>query len=238
MDELLTPREAAAKLRCSIKTLNGHVASGELRYVQIGQGKKRPRRRFTRSDLEALIQHQTREESLCLSSKTVGRHTRRFFGSTKATTRRAAEAVERAEREKARALVAAEQAASTSLRLDDIAGRYWQEIGQHHAAAANTWKQIERLVEFFGNDKLITEITGDDVAKLVAWRRGHRVERGGKKGALIGAFTVNTTEQLKKLFTRAKAWGVRRSPRRCAKSCGRCAGIIGSSSSPMSRVEL
>jgi integrase len=134
---------------------------------------------------------------------------RRFFGSTKATTKRQAEAVERAEREKARALVAAERVASTSLRLDDVAGRYWQEIGQHHAVAANTWKQLERLNEFFGNGKLITEISGDDVARLVAWRRGHRVERGGKRGALIGPFTVNdTTEQLKKLFTRAKAWGV------------------------------
>jgi integrase len=135
---------------------------------------------------------------------------RRFFGSTKATSKRAAEAVERAEREKARALVAQQEASSLSLRLDDVAGRYWSEIGQHHAAAANTWRLIERLIEFFGRDKLITEITGDDVARLVAWRRGHRVERGGKRGALISPFTVNdTTEQLKKLFTRANTWGVR-----------------------------
>jgi integrase len=135
---------------------------------------------------------------------------RRFFGSTKATTKRAAEAVERTEREKARALIAQEEAARTSLRLDDIAGRYNLEIGQHNAGAANTWKQLERLNDFFGKDKLITEITGDDVAKLVAWRRGHRIERGGKRGALIGPFTVNdTTEQLKTLFTRAKVWGVR-----------------------------
>ena len=56
---------------------------------------------------------------------------------------------------------------------------------------------MERLIEFFGKDKLITEITGDDVAKLVAWRRGHRIERGGKIGALVGPFTVNdTTEKL------------------------------------------
>ncbi len=135
---------------------------------------------------------------------------RRFFGSTKATTKRQAEAVERDEREKARAVVAVERAASTSRRLDDVAGRYWQEVGQHHAGAANTWKQIERLIGFFGKDKLITEISGDDVARLVAWRRGHRVERGGKRGALVGPFAVNdTTEQLKKLFTRAKTWGAR-----------------------------
>jgi integrase len=133
----------------------------------------------------------------------VGGH--RFYGSTKRTTRREAEAVERAEREKAERQVKQAKAAATSLRLDDIAGRYWQEIGQHHVGAANTERQIGYLIEFFGRDKLITEIAGDDVAKLVAWRRGYRT----RSGILISSFTVNdTTEQLKKLFTRAKAWGV------------------------------
>lgn len=145
----------------------------------------------------------------------------RFFGSTKATTRRAAEGVERVEREKAKARVAQQEAARSSLRLDDIAGRYMSEVGQHHAAAANTYKLLERLIEFFGKDKVITEISGDDVARLVAWRRGHRVERGGKRGELIGPFTVNdTTEQLKKLFTRAKIWGVASIASRCGRTIG------------------
>ncbi|HEY2886164.1 MAG TPA: tyrosine-type recombinase/integrase [Rhizomicrobium sp.] len=53
------------------------------------------------------------------------------------------------------------------------------------------------------------EIGGDDVAKLVAWRRGHR-SRPSKGAPLISTFTVNdTTEQLKKLFGRAKALGIR-----------------------------
>ena len=60
------------------------------------------------------------------------------------------------------------------------------------------------LVDHLGKDKLLTEITGNDVAKLVAWRRGHK----RRDGSLISPYTVNdTTEQLKKLFTRAKAWG-------------------------------
>jgi integrase len=128
----------------------------------------------------------------------------RFFGSTKATTRREAEAVERAEREKAKATVAQLQAAKTSLRLDDVAGRYMLEVGQHHVAADNTWREIGRWIERLGKDKLITEITGDDVARGIAWRRGHRVN-----GKLIAPATVNnTTEHLRKLFTRAKLWGV------------------------------
>ena len=97
----------------------------------------------------------------------------RFFGSTKATTRREAEKIERAEREKAKAHVAATKAARTSLRLDDVAGRFWSQA-QHHASSRNIWKRLSLLIEFFGKDKLITDITDDDVGTLIAWRRGHR----------------------------------------------------------------
>jgi integrase len=131
----------------------------------------------------------------------------RFFGSTKCTSKRQAEAVERQRRERAKAHIAQARAAATSLRLDDVAGRYWDEVGQHHAGADNTERLVALLIKFFGPDKLITEITDDDVTKLVAWRRSHRVPQ---TGALISAFTVNDTmEQLKKLFTRAKLWKVR-----------------------------
>jgi integrase len=130
----------------------------------------------------------------------------RFHGSTKQTTRREAEAVERQEREKARALVKQLAAAKSSLRLDDVAEGYWNEVGQHHVGADNTEHGLALLIEFFGKDRWLTDICDADVAKLVAWRRGHR----RKDGALISPHTVNhTTEQLRKLFTRAKLWGVR-----------------------------
>jgi integrase len=134
----------------------------------------------------------------------VGGH--RFFGSTKCKTRRQAEAVERAEREKAEQTAKQARAAATSLRLDDVAGRYWQEVGQHHAGARNTERQIGYLIEFFGKDKLLTDITNDDLTKLVAWRRGHR----SRSGELISPFTVNdATQQLREVFSRAKLWSVR-----------------------------
>jgi integrase len=130
----------------------------------------------------------------------------RFFGSTKATTKREAEAVERQEREKARQLVAQTQAARTSLRLDDVAGRYWHETGQRGSGARDIHQRLGYLIDFLGKDKLVTEITGDDVARLVAWRRGHK----NRSGDLLSPFTVNdTTRQLRTLFVRAKAWGVR-----------------------------
>jgi len=130
----------------------------------------------------------------------------RFHGSTKCTTRREAEKVEAAEREKAKRLTAQLAAAKTSLRLDDVADRYWNEVGQHHAGADNTEHDLALLIEFFGKDKLVTDITDDEVTRLVAWRRGHR----RKDGPPISPYTVNhTTKQLRKLFTRCKLWRVR-----------------------------
>jgi hypothetical protein len=67
---LLTAPQAAAKLGCSIKTLNGHVASGALRYVIIGHGTKRPRKRFTDPDLDVFIEAQTRKDAPCPSTRT------------------------------------------------------------------------------------------------------------------------------------------------------------------------
>jgi integrase len=127
----------------------------------------------------------------------------RFYGSTKATTRREAEKIEHTEREKAKANIATMKVVRTSLRLDDVAGRYWSQA-QHRASSRNIWKRLSLLIEFFGKDKLITDITDEDVRALIAWRRGHRVIYKGHKPedcALITRATVNlTTMQLKALF--------------------------------------
>ena len=69
-DGLRTPAEAARKLRCSVKTLNAHVASGALKYVDIGHGKRRQRRMFSDADLNEFIANQTRKDSPCPSSRT------------------------------------------------------------------------------------------------------------------------------------------------------------------------
>src|SRR5262249_13691493 len=98
--------------------------------------------------------------------------------------------------------------AAISLQLDHVADRYWIEIGQHHAGADNTERDLARVVDRLGKTKLITEVTDDDVRELVAERRGHKVPN---KDQLIANATVNrsTTEVLKKLFTYAKHAGVR-----------------------------
>ena len=65
---LLMPTEAAARLRCSLKTLREYVRSGELRYVRSGAGLKRPGRRFTDADIDEFIARRVeRETPVCPS---------------------------------------------------------------------------------------------------------------------------------------------------------------------------
>lgn len=133
----------------------------------------------------------------------------RFHGSTGCTSRREAECVERAEKEKARTLLKRGPASAADMTISAAALRYWNEVGQHHACASETFVNLERLEDYFGRDKRLSEISDDAVTKLVAWRRGHH-RWGRKKAPLISSATVNrsTTEVLQKLFTRAKRkWG-------------------------------
>jgi excisionase family DNA binding protein len=74
MSTLRTTREACERLRCSIKTLRAHIASGALRYVLTGHGKQRQRRMFTDSDLDDFIIAQTRKDVPCPSGKARARH--------------------------------------------------------------------------------------------------------------------------------------------------------------------
>ncbi|MGJ8570467.1 MAG: helix-turn-helix domain-containing protein [Hoeflea sp.] len=55
MTPLLTPHTVAAFLAVSIDTLNAIVARGDLPFVEVGAGDKRPRRRFDPADIEAYV---------------------------------------------------------------------------------------------------------------------------------------------------------------------------------------
>ena len=60
---LRTPAEAAARLQISAKQLRAFVRSGELRYVNVGRGSKKPRIRFTDADLTEFIAARTRRNN-------------------------------------------------------------------------------------------------------------------------------------------------------------------------------
>jgi integrase len=103
---------------------------------------------------------------------------RRFHGSTKVRNRKEAEQIERDLKVKARADLDAERRTGHGpLTLDFAAGRYWQEIGQHHRGHKDTWHKLELLIEFFGPTKRLDQITDADVAALVAWRRSQTAKR-------------------------------------------------------------
>jgi integrase len=89
------------------------------------------------------------------------------------------------------------------LTLNEAAGRYWQEVGQHHRDRSGTWNALDLLTKHFGPDKRLDEITDGDVAGLVAWRRGHMAKR---RNWPIAPATVNRSvvEPLRKLFIRAR----------------------------------
>ena len=135
----------------------------------------------------------------------------RFHGPTGKTEKRAAEAVEKAAREQAKRQIEQELATQAQakgevpLTLDIAAGRYWEEVGQHHAGADTTWTDLERLIGYFGAQTRLDAITDNDISMLVTWRRAQRF-KGRAKAPLIANATVNRTtiDLLRKLFTRAR----------------------------------
>jgi Phage integrase family len=145
---------------------------------------------------------------------------RRFFGPAGSEKREALK-VEASAKDRARALIKAQPAATSGpLTLDIAIGRYWAEWGQHQKNSKDLWRDFCRLSDYLGKDKLLSDITDNDVAKLVAWRRGHRIARPFKTNAaqrsrklpLISPAQVNrtTTEMLRRLFVRArKKWKIR-----------------------------
>ena len=78
-DGLLLPPQAADKLNVTIEQLMGFVRDGELRYVNLGRGSKRPRYAFTDTDINDLIEKRQTREAPCPST---GRQIRRSGNPT------------------------------------------------------------------------------------------------------------------------------------------------------------
>ena len=97
---------------------------------------------FAESDLAEFEEARRRRNGRAMPCRSTGRkgspfyqydfqwRSHRFHGSTKQTSKREAEKAERVERERAKKHIAQANTAKASLRLDDVAGRYWNEVGQ------------------------------------------------------------------------------------------------------------
>lgn len=136
----------------------------------------------------------------------------RFHGSTKTGNKKEALKFEADARLAAKQDVAARKVTGEGpLTINVAAGRYYTEIGSHHANHKTTFKDLGRLVSFFGKDKRLAEITDADVAALVAWRRAQKIhdretDKDGEPVPAISPATVNrsATQLLKFIFARAK----------------------------------
>jgi excisionase family DNA binding protein len=71
---LLLPAEAARRLRITLDQLFAFVRDGELRYVNVGRGTKRPRYRFTDGDINEWIEERKELEAPCPSTNRKNRH--------------------------------------------------------------------------------------------------------------------------------------------------------------------
>lgn len=144
----------------------------------------------------------------------------RFHGSTGQTEEREAKRVERAEIAKAEKQAAqSRKTRRAPMTMNIAAGRYWVEVGQHTKSAAETLNNLDRLVAWVGKDTPIAEVDDEQVARLVARRRGDRRRnlarekgRGARKRpplGLVSAGQVNrsVTQLLRRVLTRArKVW--------------------------------
>ncbi|NEU95672.1 helix-turn-helix domain-containing protein [Bradyrhizobium sp. UFLA 03-164] len=82
-DCLLTPHEAACKLNITVDQLNAFAQDGEIAYINVGRGKKRPRRRYAEEDIQEFLERRRRREVPCQSIATSARRTTNSISSTK-----------------------------------------------------------------------------------------------------------------------------------------------------------
>lgn len=147
----------------------------------------------------------------------------RFRKSTGTAAKREAEAVERRVREKAKRDAEREALARSAfkgegpLTMGVATARWWQEKGQHNTNAETDFHNLTRMVDWFGADRRLDEITDPDITAWVAARRGERIKgrvklKDGSPAPLVKPATVNrsTVEAIRKLFTYArKKWKIR-----------------------------
>jgi integrase len=107
----------------------------------------------------------------------------RFHGSTGVETRRKAEGVERRLREE---IAAGKDPRDQVMTLDEAAGRWWLEVGQHLAGTVHIERRIGICLRLLGKSTPITEITTRTVSRAIETRRGETYTRAPDRPAADG----------------------------------------------------
>lgn len=149
---------------------------------------------------------------------------RRFHGSTGQATRRAAEAVERKLR-----LDAAEGrlGEASQLTLDQAAGKWWLEVGQHRGDAVDTERRLARLLALIPKTIPLADISTSTVSEAIQRRRAITFKKGHDRKLADGTIkkakeylptngTVNrdVIQTLRPILRRAEIhWGAKGLPK-------------------------
>jgi integrase len=129
---------------------------------------------------------------------------RRIHGSPSTKNRREAERAEAEHRETLKKEIKAQQSGTQSLRIDDVAERYWHDVGQYHSGKDGTDRRLGWLCAYFGENKLITDITHDAAAAMVATRRAAIVPNSNPPRQISPTTVNHTIRQLKELIAYCK----------------------------------
>jgi hypothetical protein len=81
--QLLSLPKAAEHLGLSDKTLREHVRAGDIRYVLIGQGRKRKHRMFASEDLAEFVESRRRRDAKCQSTSPLSRRSTNMTSGSK-----------------------------------------------------------------------------------------------------------------------------------------------------------
>ncbi|CAM5771881.1 Tyrosine recombinase XerC [Labrys miyagiensis] len=133
----------------------------------------------------------------------------RFHGSTGKKDRRAAEAWEKAEKERVKRSAARGADRADAMTFDIAAGRYWDEKGQH-SKERDLEEVLALLIERIGPETRLSEIDDELLTRVVSMRKGD-FRMGKSKLGLVSNRTVNrtVTELLRRILTRArKLWKI------------------------------
>lgn len=101
---------------------------------------------------------------------------RRFHGSTGVETRRRAEEVERNVRNHA---ATGALDSGGDMTIDEAAGLWWTEVGQHRASARQIKHRVAIVVRLLGKNTRIMDVTTRALSIAIEKRRGETFTRGG-----------------------------------------------------------
>ncbi len=92
----------------------------------------------------------------------------RFHGTTGTTSKADAKKIE----EKKRRLAAMGTTEAKRMTLRAAFARYWEEHGKHQKASGDLWGKMVRAIDDYGPDRLLTDLSNDFIATVIARRRG------------------------------------------------------------------